>query len=72
MSRRRYQIIADDLQARIEAGEFDNIIKLPRTVDLVKHYGTSLRTIQTVTETLRARDLIYTIPGQGNYLKKRS
>lgn len=63
------QMIADDIQARIEAGEFNRMMSLPTTKEFCRHYETSNRTISQAFEALKARNLIITRPGKGTFLK---
>lgn len=67
--RTKAQIIADDMQARIEEGEFKKTIRLPTTRELSAQYHTSSRTIRDTIEALKSRGLIIANPGKGIFLK---
>lgn len=67
--RTKAQIIADDMQARIEEGEFDRNIRLPTCKELTLQYHTSSRTIHATIEALKARGLVIANPGRGIFLK---
>jgi DNA-binding GntR family transcriptional regulator len=65
----RYREIAEDLNRRIEAGDFTD--QLPGWRELVKEYKTSLRTMQRVMDILRLDDIVTTRAGQGTYVNKK-
>ena len=69
MKRTKARIIADDMQARIEEGEFNRNVRLPTTRELTVQYHTSSRTIRDTIEALKARGLIIANPGKGIFLK---
>lgn len=69
VKRTKAQIIADDMEARIEEGEFKRDVRLPTCRELVEQYHTSSRTIHDTIEALKSRGLIITTPGKGTFLK---
>jgi DNA-binding GntR family transcriptional regulator len=64
----RAKEIADDIQSNIQ----DDDWKLPTMRELTVRYNTSSRTIAQAIDKLKARDVVYTRPGKGIYIKKRS
>lgn len=61
----RYQAIADDLRARIGAGEFDLAGVLPSESELSAHYGASRVTVRRALEVLRGERLVESRQGFG-------
>ena len=59
--------IADDLRARLEAGEWTLNDKLPSESELTDHYGVSRATIRTALHALDRQGLIVTIHGVGTF-----
>ena len=68
--RYRYQEIADDLRARIDAGEFPPGSKLPSRSSLVAQYDVTEPVIDRAMQTLRVLGLIETLPGVGVYVRE--
>lgn len=65
----RYVEIADDLRAKIEAGDVGSHGKLPSERELGKEYGAARNTIRDAIQVLRAEDLIETRRGSGIFLR---
>jgi GntR family transcriptional regulator len=61
----RYQVVADDLRRRIEAGEFGSGALLPSEADLAAAHGASRVTIRRGLELLRAEGLVGARQGLG-------
>lgn len=66
----KYQQIADDLRARIGAGEFPPDSRLPSKAELMKYYGTALTTVNNAIAILRKDGLAETIQGLGTFARK--
>jgi DNA-binding GntR family transcriptional regulator len=60
--------VADDITARIAAGELAPGARLPAERDLAVEYGVAYDTIRRATALLRDRGLIITIVGRGTYV----
>ena len=65
MRRTRYQEIADELQLRLEAGEFGAGQLLPSESELSHDYAASRVTVRRALETLRERGLVDSRQGFG-------
>ena len=63
-----YRQIADDLAARIAAGEYPPGGKLPSYSELAAMYSCSITTAQSALRVLRERGLTYSEPGRGTYV----
>jgi DNA-binding GntR family transcriptional regulator len=68
--RKRYQVVATDIARRIATG--DIVEKLPTCRQMMIEYRLCWSTMQKATEMLRAQGWIWTKPGVGHYVKKRS
>ena len=66
----KYRHIADDLRARIEAGEFPIDTQLPTKPELMAHYGAALGTIDSAIGVLRNLGLVETRQGSGMYARE--
>jgi GntR family transcriptional regulator len=66
----KYRQVADDLRARIEAGEYPVDGLLPTKPELMKHYGASLGTIDHAIAELRKLGLVETLQGVGMFARK--
>jgi GntR family transcriptional regulator len=64
-----YERIADDLAARIQAGEFARDVSLPGAGELAEQYHCSRRTAWRAVQELAARDLVIIKPSYGTFLK---
>lgn len=67
--RMTYEEIADDLAARIAAGEYPPHTKLPSIQELASLYSVSPGTVTKVHVVLRERRLTYGIPGGGVFVE---
>lgn len=65
----RYVEIADDLRAKIAAGDLVDRGKLPSERQLTELYGAARNTIRDAIQILRAEDIIETRRGSGIYLR---
>jgi GntR family transcriptional regulator len=63
-----YVQVADDIAARIAAGELAPGVRLAAERDLATEYGVSYDTIRRATALLRERRLILTIVGRGTFV----
>lgn len=66
----RYQQVADDLRARMEAGEYPPDSRLPSKAELMAHYGVALATLNAAIGVLRAEGRIETEQGKGTFARK--
>jgi DNA-binding GntR family transcriptional regulator len=66
----RYRQIADDLRARIEAGEFPPGSRLPTKAELMAAYRVALTTVNNAIGVLRDMGLAETHQGRGMYARK--
>lgn len=65
----RYIEIADDLRAKIAAGQLADDGKLPSERKLTEMYGAARNTIRDAIQILRAEDVIETRRGSGIFLR---
>ncbi|AIJ20459.1 winged helix-turn-helix domain-containing protein [Amycolatopsis methanolica] len=63
-----YEMMADHLEARIEAGELRPNTPLPAERRLATEYGVSLGTARHATQILRERGLVFTIRSKGTFI----
>lgn len=63
-----YRRIADDLRARIAAGEFRPGDQLPTYKMLAEHYNAGLTTVQKAVRHLQDEGVIVGVQGAGNYV----
>jgi len=66
-----YEQIADDLAARIVAGEYPPHTALPSLRELAALYSVSVPTIQKAQIILRSLGMTYGVPGAGVYVEDR-
>ncbi|MET8627742.1 GntR family transcriptional regulator [Kitasatospora sp. NPDC004669] len=67
----KYERIADDIRARIQAGEWQPGDRLPtETPDLTTHYKTSLNTVRQALGVLAAEGVVDKVHGRGNFVRK--
>lgn len=66
----RYRLVADDLRARIEAGDYPVGTRLPTRPALMKRYGVALGTLDKAIEELRKAGLVETRQGSGMYVRE--
>lgn len=60
-----YQLVANDLRAKIESGEYPPGATLPTTVALMKEYGIANATVQKALRALKAAGLVDSRKGSG-------
>lgn len=65
----RYEVIADELRARINAGAYSKTGKLPSERELSEEYETARNTVRDAIQVLRAEDLVESRGGSGVYLR---
>jgi GntR family transcriptional regulator len=63
-----YRKIADDLRAKIEAGELAPGSQLPTEIELMEKHATSRNTVRDAVKLLVIRGLIETRAGQGTFV----
>ena len=66
-----YQQLADDLTARIEAGELAANRPVPSELTLQQTYGVSRDTVRHSLKLLREAGLVVSVRGKGTYVKER-
>lgn len=66
-----YQVIADHLVKRMEAGEFPPGSRLPGEVKLAAAYDVARMTISRTIRELRERGVVKTVHGKGTFVLKR-
>jgi GntR family transcriptional regulator len=65
----RYEQIADELRARIEAGDYSETGKLPSERVLTEEFDAARNTVRDALQLLRVADLIESRSGSGVYLR---
>lgn len=65
----KYETIAEDIQKRIQSGEYQADEKLPQEMELCKQYDASRITIREALDLLVYRGLITRRRGAGTYVK---
>ncbi|MFG1618385.1 GntR family transcriptional regulator [Nonomuraea wenchangensis] len=63
----RFQTIADDLAARVRAGDFQQDVPLPSETQLAQHYEVAKGTVRRALALLRDQGLVFTVSGRGTY-----
>jgi GntR family transcriptional regulator len=63
-----YALVADHIEARIEAGELVPGARLPGERDLAAEYQVALGTMRRAIEELRSRGLVVTLPAKGTFV----
>jgi len=66
-----YRGIADDIAARIAAGEYPPGSKIPSYSQLATLYSVSISTAQRAVIVLRERGLVQGAQGRGVYVRER-
>jgi len=67
-ARLTYRQIADDMQARIQAGEYAPGSRLPSYAELAQMYSVSVTTAQSALRLLRDRGLTSSVLGLGTFV----
>ena len=67
-----FEMMADHLAARIEAGDLPAGMPLPSERRLAEEYGVSLGTARHATRLLRYRGLVITVRSKGTYVTRRA
>lgn len=65
-----YKLVADDIAARIEAGELAPGARLPSEADLATEFGVAKMTARRAVRELRERGLVHTVIGKGSYVTR--
>ncbi|MEV0357369.1 GntR family transcriptional regulator [Nocardia sp. NPDC050697] len=68
-SRTKYQVVADDLRAKIADGTYAVDKRLPTKEELAALYSRSLGTIDRALDVLRSEGVIETIHGVGTFVR---
>lgn len=68
--RYRYEAIADDLEKRIEAGEFPPGSRLPSRRELIEQYEVTEPVIDRAMLILRVKGITETLSGVGVYVRE--
>lgn len=68
--RYRYEEIADDLQKRIEAGEFPPGSRLPSRRELIALYEVTEPVIDRAMQILRVKGITETLAGVGVFVRE--
>lgn len=69
--RSRQLRIADDIRAKIEAGQLQRGDKLPGIPELARTYGVSLVTVRLAIAKLRQQGLVVSQQGRGNFVREQ-
>jgi GntR family transcriptional regulator len=64
-----YLQVADVIAARIAAGQLEVDKPIPSEESMRQEFGVSRGTIRRAVEELRSRELIYTVPQRGSYVR---
>ena len=64
----KYQQIATDLRARIEAGEYPVTSQMPTKDELMTSYGAALATVDSALRVLRKQGMIESRQGAGTFV----
>lgn len=67
----KYQYIADDLRAEIEAKRLQPGAQLRTEIELMEHYKASRNTVRDAIKLLTTRGLVETRPGQGTFVTEK-
>lgn len=65
----RWVQITDDLERRIQKGEYSPGDRVPSVLSIMQEYEVASATAQKALVGLRSRGLIETFPGMGSYVK---
>lgn len=63
-----YVQVADDIQARIKAGQLQVGARLPGERELADQYRIAYGTARRVIQELRDRGLVQTVPSKGTFI----
>jgi DNA-binding GntR family transcriptional regulator len=64
-----YIQVADDIQAKIEAGTLQPARPIPSEKTLQQEHGVSRGTARSAVKELQKRNLVHTIQGRGTFVK---
>ena len=67
----RWVQITDELERRIETGEYEPGDRVPSVLSIMQEFQVASATAQKSLVGLRDRGLIKTYPGMGSYVKQR-
>jgi GntR family transcriptional regulator len=68
----RYDEVAADLRQRIQSGEWSPGDTLPKTDELIEHYGYSKETVRAAVDQLAREGLVRGIKGRGTVVQDRT
>ena len=71
MAEPMYRQIADDLRAKIDAGDLPPGVQLPTEIELMEQYSASRNTVRDAIKLLISRTLVETRAGQGTFVIER-
>ena len=66
----KYRLIADDLRARIESGEYPLDAQLPTKAEMMAEYGAAIGTIDNALKVLAREGLAESVQGVGTFVRK--
>jgi DNA-binding GntR family transcriptional regulator len=69
-TRPRYEQVAEDITAKIEAGELAAGARVPSVMQLVQEYGVAQATAQKALVLLREQGRITTTRGMGSFVAR--
>lgn len=67
-----YLQVADAVAARIASGELPPGRPIPSEESMRQEYGVARGTVRRAVEELRQRDLVYTVPQRGTYVREQA
>lgn len=67
----KYQVIVDDVRARIDDGRLADGSQLPTKPDMMTQYEVSLGVVNQALRVLRDQGLVETYQGIGSFVRKR-
>lgn len=65
-----WEVMAEHIKARIEAGELQPGARLPNERELAAQYGVAVGTSRRAVRELAEVGLLRVLPGRGTYVKK--
>jgi DNA-binding GntR family transcriptional regulator len=63
-----YRQVADDIAARVRAGEWPFDARLPGREELAAEYGVAERTVRRAMQVLEAEGIVVVVPAKGVYV----
>ncbi len=65
----KYRLIAEDLLARIESGEYPPGSRLPTKAELMAQHHVAINTVERAIEELRSAGRVETVQGAGMFVR---